>query len=156
MKYRTAVKAVIFQNHKILLMHSNRGDFKFPGGGVEEGETLHAALIREIAEETGYVHCVVNEPLGIVTQRHMDLFNEESLFEMTSHYFRCELTDSEKVPQQLEGYESELEMVPKWVTLDEAINGNESLKDQFDNNRWIERENYVLRELKKLYVYKER
>ncbi|MGF3102865.1 NUDIX hydrolase [Rossellomorea sp. DUT-2] len=151
MKYRTAVKAVIIQNNKILLIHSNRGDYKFPGGGVEEGETLPGALIREVAEETGFIHCVVNEPLGIVIQRHLDVFEDDVLFEMTSHYFQCELTDRERIPQQLEGYESELNMIPKWVTLDEAIEWNEKLMDQFDNNGWIKRENYVLGELKKLY-----
>jgi len=151
MKYRTAVKAVISQDHKILLMHSNRGDYKFPGGGVEEGETLPRALIREVAEETGFINCVVNEPLGVVIQRHVDVFEDDALFEMTSHYFKCELTDRERIPQQLEGYESELDMKPKWVTLDESIEENEKLMDQFDNTRWIKRENYVLRELKKLY-----
>jgi ADP-ribose pyrophosphatase YjhB (NUDIX family) len=52
MKYRTAVKAFIMQDHKILLMHSNRGDYKFPGGGVEEGETLPRALNKELAVYT--------------------------------------------------------------------------------------------------------
>ncbi len=151
-KFRTAVKAVIIQNHKILLMHSNRGDFKFPGGGVEKGETLESALVREVAEETGYIHCDVKDPLGVVTQRHTDIYEEDTLFEMTSHYFRCELTDSDKVPQQLEEYESELEMVPEWVSLDDAIAGNERLMDQFENNQWIKRENYVLRELKRLSI----
>ncbi|WRP04540.1 NUDIX domain-containing protein [Rossellomorea aquimaris] len=151
MKYRTAVKAVLIQNNKILLMHSNKGDYKFPGGGVEEGETLTGALIREVAEETGFINCVVKKPIGIVIQRHLDVFEDDALFEMTSHYFQCDLTDRERIPQQLEGYESELDMIPKWVTLDEAIEGNEKLMDLLDNNRWIKRENYVLRELKKLY-----
>ncbi|MGG4168004.1 NUDIX domain-containing protein [Rossellomorea vietnamensis] len=151
MKYRTAVKAVIIQDGKILLMHSNRGDYKFPGGGVEEGESLSAALIREVAEETGYIHCMVKEPVGIVTQRYMDMYEAGTLFEMTSHYFHCELSDGDRIPQQLEEYESELEMTPRWVTMDEAIEGNEMLMDKYENNRWIKRENYVLEELKKLY-----
>ncbi|MGG3912831.1 NUDIX hydrolase [Rossellomorea vietnamensis] len=151
-KYRTAVKAVIIQDGKILLMHSNRGDYKFPGGGVEEDESLSAALIREVAEETGFIHCRVKEPVGIVTQRYMDMYDEDTIFEMTSHYFHCELSDYDKIPQQLEEYESELEMTPRWITLDEAIDGNERLMDKYENNRWIIRENYVLEELKKLYV----
>ena len=119
---------------------------------MEKGETLESALVREVAEETGYIHCDVKDPLGVVTQRHTDIYEEDTLFEMTSHYFRCELTDSEKVPQQLEEYESELEMVPEWVSLDDAIAGNERLMDQFENNQWIKRENYVLRELKRLSI----
>jgi ADP-ribose pyrophosphatase YjhB (NUDIX family) len=151
-KYRTAVKAVIIQDGKILLMHSNRGDYKFPGGGVEADESLSAALIREVAEETGYIHCFVKELAGIVTQRHMDMYDEGTLFEMTSHYFHCELSDLNKIPQQLEEYEAELEMTPRWVTINEAIDGNERLMGKYENNRWIKRENYVLEELKKLYV----
>lgn len=38
---------------QILLVHSPRGDWEFPGGQVEEGETLTQALQREILEETG-------------------------------------------------------------------------------------------------------
>lgn len=38
---------------RILLVHSPRGDWEFPGGQVEAGETLTQALRREIAEETG-------------------------------------------------------------------------------------------------------
>ncbi|MFP3359814.1 NUDIX hydrolase, partial [Planococcus sp. SIMBA_143] len=72
-------------------------------------------------------------------------------FEMTSHYFHCELSDDDRIPQQLEGYEKELQMIPKWVTLKEAIDSNERLMDRFENNRWIVRENFVLEELKKLY-----
>jgi hypothetical protein len=79
------------------------------------------------------------------------VFEDDVLFEMTSHYFKCELTDRERIPQHLEGYESELDMKPKKVALDEAIDENEKLMNQFDDNRWIKRGNYVLRELKKLH-----
>ena len=51
-----AVSAVIFRDGKILLVRRARspakGFYSLPGGRVEFGETLHAALHREIAEET--------------------------------------------------------------------------------------------------------
>lgn len=52
-----AVSAAIFRTGKILLVRRARfpakGFYSLPGGRVEFGETLHAALNREVAEETG-------------------------------------------------------------------------------------------------------
>jgi ADP-ribose pyrophosphatase YjhB (NUDIX family) len=52
-----AVSASIFRDGKILLVRRARspakGFYSLPGGRVEFGETLHAALAREINEETG-------------------------------------------------------------------------------------------------------
>ena len=51
-----AVSAVIFRDGKLLLVRRARspakGFYSLPGGRVEFGETLHAALHREVAEET--------------------------------------------------------------------------------------------------------
>jgi 8-oxo-dGTP diphosphatase len=51
-----AVSAAIFRDDKILLVRRARspakGSYSLPGGRVEFGETLHAALHREVAEET--------------------------------------------------------------------------------------------------------
>ena len=52
-----AVSAVIFREGKILLVRRARspanGFYSLPGGRVEFGESLHAALHREVDEETG-------------------------------------------------------------------------------------------------------
>jgi ADP-ribose pyrophosphatase YjhB (NUDIX family) len=51
-----AVSAAIFRDDKILLVRRARspakGIYSLPGGRVEFGETLHAALHREVDEET--------------------------------------------------------------------------------------------------------
>jgi 8-oxo-dGTP diphosphatase len=51
-----AVSAAIFRNGNILLVRRARspakGFYSLPGGRVEFGETLHAAVHREVAEET--------------------------------------------------------------------------------------------------------
>src|SRR6266403_3480501 len=51
-----AVSAAIFRDDKILLVRRARsparGFYSLPGGRVEFGETLHAALHREVGEET--------------------------------------------------------------------------------------------------------
>jgi 8-oxo-dGTP diphosphatase len=52
-----AVSGAIFRDGKILLVRRARspgnGFYSLPGGRVEFGESLHAALHREVDEETG-------------------------------------------------------------------------------------------------------
>src|SRR3989344_5741696 len=53
---RTRVRAVaiVFKDNKILLMqraHDGKEYWVFPGGGIEEGELVENAVIREIEEE---------------------------------------------------------------------------------------------------------
>ena len=51
------VGAVVFKGEEVLLVRRGqepaRGSWSLPGGLVELGETLEAAIIREVAEETG-------------------------------------------------------------------------------------------------------
>ena len=52
-----AVSAAIFRNDRVLIVRRARppahGLYTLPGGGVELGETLEGAIIREVREETG-------------------------------------------------------------------------------------------------------
>ncbi len=62
------VAAVVYQDGKVLLMfRRNHGKeyYTFPGGGIQEGETKEAALIRELQEETA-IHVVPSDPLCTV------------------------------------------------------------------------------------------
>ena len=46
------------------MVHSPRRAWEFPGGQVEEGESLTAALEREVLEETG-IHVAVGQLVGV-------------------------------------------------------------------------------------------
>ncbi len=59
--HRQAVRGIIFRDNKILMVYTNKGDYKFPGGGVNKEETFEEALVRDVCEETGYT---VNNILG--------------------------------------------------------------------------------------------
>jgi len=61
-----AVSAAIFSDGRVLIVRRARppanGLYTLPGGGVELGETLEQAVIREVREETA----LEIEPIGLV------------------------------------------------------------------------------------------
>lgn len=64
-----AVSAAIFRNDKVLIVRRARapgqGIYTLPGGGVELGETLAEAAIREVREETA----LTVAPVGLAGHR---------------------------------------------------------------------------------------
>lgn len=67
--WRVAAYAVVWQGDKLLMVRSGGGPWILPGGGVEDGETITDAAVRECAEETGYKIVVSNDqPLHVREQ----------------------------------------------------------------------------------------
>ncbi|MCX5386878.1 NUDIX domain-containing protein [Streptomyces sp. NBC_00083] len=53
LSWRPSVYAVLLRQNAVLLVPQKDRGFDLPGGGVELGESLAAAAVREVAEETG-------------------------------------------------------------------------------------------------------
>jgi 8-oxo-dGTP pyrophosphatase MutT (NUDIX family) len=67
--WRVAVYTVVWQDGRLLMVRSGDGHWVLPGGGVEDGETITAAGVRECAEETGYIISIdSNRPLYVREQ----------------------------------------------------------------------------------------
>lgn len=66
-----AVSAAIFRDGRVLIVRRAqppaRGFYTLPGGGVELGETLERAVVREVREETG----LDIEPLALAGYRQV-------------------------------------------------------------------------------------
>lgn len=149
---REAIRSVVFKENKLLMIYSNRGDFKFPGGGVERNEDHSKTIIREVLEESGYNIDYIGEKIGIVTERRVDKFNSSMQFEMTSHYYICNISVGQQ-EQQLDDYEKELDFKPIWISIKDAILCNKKIFNSHrrDINVWVERELFVLNKLKSYY-----
>ncbi|HQV63453.1 MAG TPA: NUDIX domain-containing protein [Anaerolineales bacterium] len=146
--HRTAVRAVILRGPELLMVYSsNVGDYKFPGGGVDIGETHQQALARELLEECGASLLSVDGELGAIIEYN---FADEKLydvFKMTSSYYFCQIRE-EFVSQKLDGYEKELGFQPLWINIDKAILLNRSLLATDEIPQWLRREIFILEYLK--------
>ena len=148
---REAIRAVIIKDDKILMVHTNKGDYKFPGGGVESGESHEETLVREVKEETGYIISSISEKIGTAIERSIDAFEKDSIFEMISYYYLCVVSENQAL-QELDDYEMELGFYPQWLNIDDAIKNNERIiKDtSVQMNNWVPRDTSVLHRLKSI------
>ena len=66
---RIRVGALLRYGDAVLLLQQEKGGRSYwllPGGGVEEGESLHVALARELFEECGLEGLALEGPIAIV------------------------------------------------------------------------------------------
>ena len=115
---RRAARAVIFtEQYEIALMYSRKNSYyKLPGGGVEEGEDIMAALHREVLEETGRRVDVVGD-IGMVVEYR----DQHSLLQI-SYAFLCLVKDHPITMELLltaEEQEERFEVC--WMPADEAL-----------------------------------
>ena len=146
--HRTAARGIICQNNKFLIIHSKYGDYKFPGGGKKNDESIEENLIREVKEETGFnVIKSSIKPFGHVLETRKK--DDKKKWVMDSYYFFCEI-DNKQGNKNLDEYENEYEYKSDWLNLEDIIKKNEDVDvKNFDYVPWVEREKFVMKELLK-------
>lgn len=152
-KNRDAARGIIFNNkNELLFIYSSYyNDVSFPGGGVEDGETLVSTLFRECLEEVGAVIDTHKDFYKIVEKRVNGISREDcNIF--TSYYYIC--TYKELVEPSLLDYEKELGYKTVWMSIEDAIKLNtETLSKLIKNNKYtgvVERELRIIKELQKM------
>jgi len=152
--HRTAVRAVILRNQKLLMVYSsNVGDYKFPGGGMDAGESHEHALARELMEECGATLRSVDGELGAIIEYDHAKEAEFDVFEMTSYYYFCQVEDG-FVGQTLDDYERDLGFQPLWIDIKDAIEVNRGLLCSKEPPAWLRREIFALETIQRIVAGK--
>jgi 8-oxo-dGTP pyrophosphatase MutT (NUDIX family) len=134
---RDAVRAVILRGQNLLMVYSSKvGDYKFPGGGVNVGETHEHALAREVLEECGATLLGVDGEMGVIIEYD---------------YYYCRVGDG-FLSQTLDEYEHALGFQPVWINVREAIEANKSLLSLNKPPKWLRREIFALDYIKRTII----
>lgn len=150
--YRIAVRGVILRDRNLLMIYSaNVGDYKFPGGGVSQGETHAQALAREIQEECGMLVTEIGAEIGAVVEYNIAMETDYDVFKMTSHYYLCMVEDNFGI-QKLDDYEQELGFKPVWIDVENAIVENKALLNSDKIPEWLRREIFVLEYIRQNFL----
>lgn len=142
---RNSARAIIIRDGRIAMIHSLKYDYyKFPGGGIEHGESRKAAAIRETLEEAGLV--VIPESVreyGCVHRVQKGSKNASERFVQDNFYYLCDVSDEVK-PQKLDGYEDAEGFTLEFVDPGKAISVNRGGDHGRKDRDMIEREAKVL------------
>ncbi|MBO4541435.1 MAG: NUDIX domain-containing protein [Bacilli bacterium] len=145
---RDSARSIIFRDGKIAMIHSLKYDYyKFPGGGIEEGEDPIDALIRETKEEAGLL--IVRDSIqeyGRVHRVQKSAKDPSLRFVQDNFYYLCQVRN-ETVAPELDDYEEEESFQLEYIDPSSAILKNSQTKGNHFRQAMLERENRVLRML---------
>lgn len=142
---RNSARSIIIENGKVAMVHSLKYDYyKFPGGGIEQGEDPIEAMIRETREESGLT--VIPESVteyGFVHRIHKSDTDETECFVQDNFYYLCDVR-KDAGDQQLDDYEAQEDYTLEFVEPKTAIIKNRSTANTPYNPMMFEREARVL------------
>lgn len=146
--YRPSVRGIIFDDkNNIAMIYSQKYHYyKFPGGGIEKGETHLETLAREIKEETGMtlIPDSIKEFGEVLRIQKYDKVDNDTIFVQQNFYYTCKV-ENEIGEQNLDDKEKEADFILKFVPIEEAICANASYKsDNLLKKQSVERERRVL------------
>lgn len=140
---RPSVRGIIIRGGTIAMVHSRKYNYyKFPGGGIESGESYLEALCREVREEAGLqVKKETVKEYGIVPR--MEKGRRGETFVQDNFYYTCE-TEQNPLSQDLDAYEQEEGFILEFVDPRQAIVINRFADHGPKNKNMLEREARVL------------
>lgn len=124
-----AAGGLITNEKNELLMMFRRGKWDLPKGKVDEGETLEAAAVREVQEETGINNATLGKFVAITNHEYFEKRLNEDVFKET-HWFAMQVNGESKLIPQTE------EDIEKIIWADEA-ELKECLKNSYPNIKEI-------------------
>ncbi|MBP3209517.1 MAG: NUDIX domain-containing protein [Oscillospiraceae bacterium] len=145
---RNSARSIIITEGKVAMIHSLKYDYyKFPGGGIENGESPVEAMIRETREEAG----LVVDPESVKEYRFVHRIQKSDIdatecFIQDNYYYLCDTMD-QLTSQDLDNYEAQGSYRLEYVEPLVAINKNYSVKNSPYNKIMFEREALVLENL---------
>lgn len=141
---RHSARAIIIREGKAAMVYSQKYDYyKFPGGGIEQGEDPIQAMIRETAEEAGLsVLPETVQEYGYVHRISKSDHPDADIFLQDNFYYFCQAKAD--IAQSLDDYEAEEGFTPLWACPETAMEVNRYHDHGNTDRTMLERDARVL------------
>lgn len=114
LSFRPSVYGVIVRNGKVLLSKQWDG-YDFPGGGIEIGESINEALVREVKEETG-----LRVAVGSIVTVQNSFFkyrNENKYVQSILMYYTCRVIGGTLSTKYFDKDEKNYASMAEWINV---------------------------------------
>ena len=142
---RNSARSIMISGGQVAMVHSLKYDYyKFPGGGIEDGENPVDAMIRETMEEAGLK--VLPETVreyGVVHRIQKSTVADNECFIQDNYYYLCKAADTVE-SQNLDDYEAEERFTLEYIDPKTAIETNRRADHGPKDPVMLEREARVL------------
>lgn len=102
---------------RYLMVQSGNGKWHFPGGGIEQTETIADGVVREIREETGYTLDVLSQELFTFREQYFYHSGEKKFYHSLQLFFTATLAADE--PDETQMTERDKKRLRAWIQLEE-------------------------------------
>ncbi len=115
--WRPSAYGIVIQEGKLLLLKQTNG-YDLPGGGLDLGESLEAAVIREVKEETGLE---VTNPklLAATTSFYKPHMTTDKYVQALMYYYACDFVGGTIANDGFDEWEQKYAVGAEWIPLDE-------------------------------------
>lgn len=120
LQWRPSVYGIVIHEGKILLSPQFKKGHDIPGGGVDLGEKLEDAVVREVKEETG-IDVKVRELLTVHSNFFAATHNKDRddiYYQSIMLYYKCEMVGGEISNEGFDEYEQEYAGTAEWVSVE--------------------------------------
>lgn len=113
--WRPSAYGIVIKDDRVLLSRQF-GRYDLPGGGVDLGEPVEAAVIREVKEETGIT---VNTPriVGVENSFFKSAHGNNKSYHSILLYYVCDFVGGELSIEGFDEYEKQYAELAEWVPL---------------------------------------
>jgi len=116
LRWRPSTYGIVIKDDAVLLSKQFGDRYDLPGGGVDLGEVITAAVIREIKEETG-IDAAEPQLLGVENSFFHSAHGNKKSYHSILIYYACTFVGGKLSTEGFDEYEKQYAEIAEWVPL---------------------------------------